>query len=111
MDTNNALNAFAALSQETRLHAFRMLVEHGAQGVAAGELSEKLAIPHNTLSFHLSHLVQAGLVNSKKQGRSVIYYAELEAMQALVGFLLKDCCALDKTTCKGIEKLMKACAC
>lgn len=111
MEINEALKAFAALSQETRLQTLRILVEYGKQGVAAGVLSEKLGIPHNTLSFHLSHLSHAGLVCFKKQGRSIIYYANLDALQDLVKFLLKDCCALDKSTCKNIEKLLKACVC
>lgn len=111
MDATTALNCFSALSQETRLDAFRILVEHGKEGIAAGALSEKLSIPHNTLSFHLSHLSQAGLVTSRKASRSVIYAANLDAVQALVRFLLEDCCAVNKTTCKGIEKLMKACVC
>jgi ArsR family transcriptional regulator len=111
MNTNNALKAFAALSQDTRLQVLRILVEHGKQGIAAGILSNKLGIPHNTLSFHLSHLSNAGLVESKKQGRSIIYCANLNALQGLVRFLLKDCCAVDKSTCNDVEKLMKACAC
>ncbi len=111
MDTQYALAAFAALSQETRLNAFRILVEHGKEGIAAGRLSEKLGIPHNTLSFHLSHLSQARLVTSRKASRSMIYFANLNVVQALVRFLLEDCCAVDKSTCKGIEKLMKACVC
>lgn len=111
MDTDDALKVFAALSQETRLQALRILVEHGKQGIAAGVLSDKLKIPHNTLSFHLSHLSNAGLVESKKQGRSVIYFANLDTLQGVVRFLLNDCCAVDKSTCKDVEKLMKACAC
>jgi ArsR family transcriptional regulator, arsenate/arsenite/antimonite-responsive transcriptional repressor len=111
MDMNAALTSFSALSQDTRLQAFRLLVNHGKQGLAAGRLSELLGIPHNTLSFHLSHLSHAGLVTSRKEGRSVIYYADLDTMQRLVRFLLKDCCAVDKTTCKGIEKLMQSCTC
>lgn len=87
-----ALNAFSALSQETRLSVFRLLVEHGREGAAAGLLSETLSIPHNTLSFHLSHLSRAGLVTSQRQGRSIIYKANIEAMQELVGFLTDNCC-------------------
>lgn len=111
MNTNTALKAFAALSQKTRLQALRILVEHGKNGIAAGILSGKLNIPHNTLSFHLSHLSNAGLVESQKQGRSVIYFANLNALQGLVRFLLKDCCAVDKSVCNDIDGLMKACAC
>ena len=67
MDTQKALIAFDALSQETRLRVFRLLVEHGTQGLAAGEIGEKMGIPHNTLSFHLSHMSHAGLVESRRR--------------------------------------------
>ena len=111
MDTIIALKAFAALSQETRLQAFRMLIEHGKQGLAAGVLSDAMDIPQNTLSFHLSHLSHAGLIQSRKEGRSVIYCADMEAVQGLVRFLLEDCCAVDKSTCKGVEKLLQKACC
>ncbi len=111
MKIAQAIVAFAALAQETRLQAFRILVEHGPLGIAAGELSKQLGIPHNTLSFHLSHLTEAGLVTSCKQGRSVIYCADLNRTQALVKFLLENCCAVSKTTCLNVEKLLKSCKC
>jgi DNA-binding transcriptional ArsR family regulator len=111
MQIENALTAFAALSQETRLQALRILVENGKEGLAAGALSEKLGIPHNTLSFHLSQLTNSGLISSKKQGRSVIYFVKFDALQNLVQFLLKDCCAINKSTCKDVEKLLRSCIC
>lgn len=111
MDKKLAIKSFAGLSQETRLDAFRILVKHGDAGIAAGELSDKLGIPQNTLSFHLSHLNQAGLVKSRKDGRSIIYYANLDTVQALVRFLLEDCCAMDKSTCKGVEKILQKACC
>ena len=78
MDINEALAAFGALSQDTRLRVFRLLVEHGPSGAPAGTLSESLNIPHNTLSFHLSHMSHAGLVVSRREGRSIIYRANFE---------------------------------
>ncbi len=111
MNTDSALKAFSSLSQDTRLRALRILVAHGREGMAAGQLGKQLGIPHNTLSFHLTHLCAAGLAKSRNHGRSVIYSANLDALQALVRFLLKDCCLLDKSTCSGVEQLMKACAC
>lgn len=111
MDTTLTLKALAGLSQEKRLEAFRILVQYGEQGIAAGELSDKLGIPQNTLSFHLSHLSQAELVKSRKQGRSIIYFANLDTVQELVQFLLEDCCAMDKSTCKGVETLLKKACC
>jgi len=99
MDIKNALNAFAALSQETRLRIFKILIEYGKEGVAAGEISKRLNIPHNTLSFHLSHLSHAGLVSSKRQGRSIIYVAHFEVIDNLIAFLMKNCCLKNKGGC------------
>lgn len=93
MEIKFALDAFASLSQETRLKTFRLLVEHGREGAAAGLLSESLSVPHNTLSFHLSQLTHAGLVTSERQGRSIIYKADLEAMNKLIAFMTENCCA------------------
>ena len=95
MDIQQALIMFDALSQETRLSAFRLLVQAGPEGLAAGSLSESLDIPHNTLSFHLNHLSNAGIVASAKSGRSVIYSANFTAVQSLISFLVKDCCSSD----------------
>jgi ArsR family transcriptional regulator, arsenate/arsenite/antimonite-responsive transcriptional repressor len=111
MDTILALKAFAGLSQDKRLEAFRILVRYGDQGIAAGDLSKKLGIPQNTLSFHLSHLSQAELVRSRKEGRSIIYFANLNTVQEMVRFLLEDCCAMDKSTCRGVEKLLRKTCC
>lgn len=111
MDILFALKSFSALSQETRLQALRMLVEHGKEGMAAGELSQELSVPQNTLSFHLSHLSNARLIKSRKEGRSIIYFADLDTVQELVQFLLQDCCSVDKSTCKGVEKLLKKACC
>ncbi|MBV1930394.1 MAG: metalloregulator ArsR/SmtB family transcription factor [Porticoccaceae bacterium] len=90
--------AFDALSQETRLRAFRLLVKAGVDGMPAGALSETLDTPHNTLSFHLNHLSNAGLVSSKKAGRSVIYSARFDAMNELISFMVKDCCSTDQAS-------------
>lgn len=111
MDTQQALILFDALSQETRLRAFRLLVQAGPEGLAAGVLSEKLDTPHNTLSFHLHHLAHAGIVSSRKTGRSVIYSADFKRVRDLIGFMVKDCCSTSfaniredrKTGCAIIE--------
>jgi ArsR family transcriptional regulator, arsenate/arsenite/antimonite-responsive transcriptional repressor len=92
MDIQNAIIMFDALSQETRLRAFRLLVQAGPHGLAAGVLSETLGTPHNTLSFHLTHLSNAGLISSRKEGRSVIYSTNFNAMHGLISFMVKDCC-------------------
>jgi DNA-binding transcriptional ArsR family regulator len=95
MDMKDAILLFDALSQETRLSAFRLLVKAGQHGLPAGELSEKLGTPHNTLSFHLSHLSNAGIIRSRREGRSIIYSANYEVMHDLISFMVKDCCSDD----------------
>lgn len=116
MDIQNALIAFDALSQETRLRVFRMLVEHGQDGAPAGVLSEKLGIPHNTLSFHLSHMTNSGLVRSRREGRSVIYTANFEFFTDLIRFMVEDCCRVefasirnDKKKGSSVIELMNCC--
>lgn len=93
MDIQNALIMFDALSQETRLRAFRLLVKAGPEGLPAGQIGQHLDIPHNTLSFHLTHLAHADMVTSTKQGRSIIYAANFDAMRGLLQFLIQDCCS------------------
>lgn len=99
MEFDNALIAISALSQETRLKVFRILVEYGMTGAPAGVIGERLGVSHNNLSFHLSHLSHAGLVTSCKSGRSVIYCANIEAMQGLIGFLNENCCVQQGDDC------------
>jgi ArsR family transcriptional regulator len=84
--------SLGALAQETRLAAFRALVQAGPGGLAAGELSERLGVSPANLSFHLSALAAAGLVQGRPQGRFVIYAADFAAMNALLGFLTENCC-------------------
>ena len=93
METTQAIDALGALAQRSRLAAFRLLVQAGPQGLAAGEIGEHLALPPATLSFHLAHLVRAGLVSSRQEGRFVIYSANFENMNALVGYLSEKCCS------------------
>jgi DNA-binding transcriptional ArsR family regulator len=93
MEINKATAVFDALSQETRLRAFRLLVQAGPGGLAAGAISERLNTPHNTLSFHLNHLSNAGIVSSRRQGRSVIYSANFDTIRDLIGFMIRDCCS------------------
>lgn len=88
-----AIDALAALAQRSRLAAYRLLVEAGQEGLPAGEIGEKLDLPPATLSFHLAHLVRAGLVRSRQEGRFVIYSTDFENMNALVGYLTENCCS------------------
>ncbi len=104
MDIQQAAVMFDALSQETRLGAFRLLVKAGPEGLAAGFLSETLGTPHNTMSFHLNHLFNAGIITSRKQGRSVIYSANFDATKELIGFMVEDCCSAELASIKKDKK-------
>ena len=92
MELHEATETFASLSQETRLRVFKLLVEYGREGTTAGALAEELAIPANTLSFHLSHMSNAGLVTSKKNGRSITYFASTSMIESLIDYLKSNCC-------------------
>ena len=92
METKQALLALSALSQETRLSIYRLLVEAGPEGMAAGAIGEKLDLPPATLSFHLAGLTRAGLAQSRNESRFVIYSADYAAMNSLVGYLTENCC-------------------
>lgn len=92
MKSDSAVLALGALAQETRLALFRLLVEAGPEGLAAGEIASRLGVPAPTLSFHLAQLSHAGLAVSIRRGRSIVYSADFEAMQALVDFLTRSCC-------------------
>ena len=92
MEKNIILAGLAALAQETRLDIFRLLVERGPGGLAAGDIGAGLALPGATLSFHLKELRQAGLVTCRRDGRSLIYAADFAAMRGLVDYLTDNCC-------------------
>ena len=92
METKEAVGALAALAQETRLLIFRLLVQVGPEGVAAGRIGEELDVPPATLSFHLKELNHAGLVSSRQEGRFIYYAADFEQMAALMTFLTRNCC-------------------
>jgi DNA-binding transcriptional ArsR family regulator len=92
METKQIVQALGALAQDTRLGIFRLLMQAGPQGMAAGQIGEQLNLPPATLSFHLAGLHRAGLAQSRQDGRFVIYSADFAAMNALVGFLSENCC-------------------
>jgi len=92
METKLAVQALGALAQDTRLGIFRLLVQAGPKGMAAGQVGEKLDLAPATLSFHLAGLTRAGLAQSRHEGRFVIYTADYQAMNALVGYLSDNCC-------------------
>jgi ArsR family transcriptional regulator, arsenate/arsenite/antimonite-responsive transcriptional repressor len=87
-----AIAALAALAQESRLDVFRLLVQSGPDGLAAGAIGARLGLPSPTLSFHLNHLKYAGLVTSRRDSRSIIYSADYKAMNDLLGYLTENCC-------------------
>jgi ArsR family transcriptional regulator len=92
MKTNSALAALAALAQESRLAVFRLLVQAGPEGMAATKIADALAIGPTSLSFHLKELSHAEMVSATKHGRSIIYAANFETMNGLLGFLTENCC-------------------
>jgi DNA-binding transcriptional ArsR family regulator len=92
MESKTAVEALSALAQDSRLQVYRLLVQAGPEGVAASELAEALAIPANTLSFHLKTLSYADLVHSRQEGRFIYYSANYQQMNALLGFLTENCC-------------------
>jgi DNA-binding transcriptional ArsR family regulator len=92
MEISSAIGALGALAQESRLKIFRLLVECGPDGMAAGDIARRLKLPQNTLSFHLAALARANLVASRKEGRSIIYFVDLEGTRGLLSFLVEDCC-------------------
>ena len=93
MNRDRAVKSLAALAQGTRLEAFRQLVQAGPDGLAAGDLAERLGISPPALSFHLRGLAEAGLVRPRQQGRFIYYSAAYDAMQSLVDFLTENCCS------------------
>lgn len=110
MEKNRALDALSALGQETRLDVFRLLVRAGPQGQAAGEIAERLGVRPNTLSNNLNILSVAGLVRSTREGRSIRYFANMETMRDLLGFLLEDCCGGQAELCQPVLEQI-ACKC
>ncbi len=99
MDSDAAIQALSALAQGTRLDVFRLLVRHEPGGLPAGEIARRLGVPHNTLSSHLGLLSRAGLVQSARHSRSIIYRADLAAIGRLVAFLLENCCGGASQAC------------
>ncbi len=104
MKVETAVEALAALAQESRLSVFRLLVQAGNEGVAAGAIGEKLGIPGATLSFHLKTLAHARLVKSRTEGRFVIYRANYAEMNKLIAYLTEHCCAGDASQCAPMKK-------
>ncbi|MEQ8411990.1 MAG: metalloregulator ArsR/SmtB family transcription factor [Erythrobacter sp.] len=106
MQSQQVISSLAALAQEHRLAAFRLLVQAGAQGIPAGVLAEKLGVPPSSMSFHLAQLSHAGLVTQRRESRSIIYSADYAAMNELMGYLTENCCGGDdcEAVCAPAER-------
>ena len=107
MDKVDVVAALAALAQEHRLEVYRILVQAGPSGMAAGEVASVVGIPPNTLSFHLDRLRHAGLVKFERQGRSLIYAARYDTMNALIGYLTENCCGGKREIYKPVSRSPK----
>ncbi len=106
MDTFEAAESFAALSQPSRLEAFHLLVKAGAHGVAAGEIARQLEVRQNTMSANLSVLLHAGLVRRERDGRIIRYFADFDAFQRLMQFLIQDCCGGNPAICSPLMDVL-----
>lgn len=104
-----AVEALSALAQEHRLRVFRLLVRTGAEGLPAGAIAREVGVLPNTLSAHLTILGHAGLVRSRREGRSVIYSADYDGMGELLGFLVADCCGGRPEICAPLVEVAQAC--
>ena len=102
METLEAVTALAALAQDNRLDIFRLLVQAGPDGMAAGQVAERLGLAPNTLTFHFDRLRIAGLVSVRRDGRSMIYAARFETMNGLLSFLTENCCQGASATCAPV---------
>ena len=99
MQTKQAITALGALAHDTRLRIFRLLVRRGHDGLAAGAIAERLGIAPATLSFHLTDLTRTGLIDQRRESRSLIYSANFQSMHALVDYLTENCCAEQSESC------------
>lgn len=110
MDEKQALGAFAALAQETRLQIVRLLVTAGPDGLAAGAIGEAMdGASSSRMSFHLKELEHAGLIESRREGRSILYSAAYPALAGLVQFLMSDCCQGHPEICDPALSALSAC--
>lgn len=92
MKSIQPVQALSALAQESRLEVFRLLVRCGEEGMPAGQIAQRVGIPSATLSFHLKELSNAGLIEQRREGRSLIYSVEFQGMRSLLAYLMQDCC-------------------
>ena len=110
MDSTQAIFAFSALSQLTRLEVLRLLIKAGAKGMHAGEIGEAMDVRQNTMSTNLNILLRAGLVRNEREGRSIRYFADFEGIRGMLAFLMEDCCGGQPELCAPVLNAI-ACDC
>ena len=111
METQEALLTFAALSQATRLDVFRLLIEHEPEGLPAGEVARRLAVPANTMSAHLGVLARAKLVSAERRSRTIIYRADIDSLRVLIDFLATNCCGGKPDLCAALITPLQSASC
>jgi ArsR family transcriptional regulator len=109
MDERQAINAFAALAQESRLRIVRLLVATGPEGLPAGAVADRVGATPSNMSFHLKELERAGLIQSRKSARQIIYSATYASLSGLIEFLMRDCCGGHPEVCGAIDALALCC--
>ena len=109
MESEGAILALAALAQSTRFDVFRLLAKHEPEGLAAGDIAKALSVPQNTMSSHLSILSRAGLVTAQRFSRSIVYRADLTGFQAVILFMLRDCCDGRPEICAPVVENLAPC--
>ncbi len=110
MDTKTAADAFSALGQPTRIEVLRRLVKAGDTGMLAGDIANALRVRQNTMSANLAVLARSGLVTSRREGRTIRYFADMEVMRDLLAFLMEDCCGGEPDKCQPVIRQL-TCAC
>lgn len=111
MQLPTAVEALSALAHASRLAVFRLLVRAGPDGLPAGEIAREVAVLPNTLSTHLTILTHAGLIRSRREGRSILYSADYDGMRGLLGFLMEDCCAGRPEICASLTSVVRQAEC
>lgn len=109
MDSLNALSSFAALSQQTRLDVFRVLVKAGSDGLLSGEIGTRLNVRQNTMSANLAVLLNSGLVRNERQGRTIRYFADFDTIRNLLAFMMEDCCGGRPEICQPVIDEIACC--
>jgi DNA-binding transcriptional ArsR family regulator len=109
MESNSAIDVFAALAQPTRLEAFRLIIRHEPGGLPAGEIARLLEVPQNTMSTHLAILARAGLISAERQSRSIIYRSEIDRIREIASFLVNDCCGGRPELCEPLVAEFSPC--